>query len=102
MVTVCIRYTLDFHKLSDFERYARNWPEPIHRCGGKLLGYFLPTKIAGPTNWALALIDFPSLSAYEQYRDALMKDPDARANVELADKSGCILVEDRTVLERVS
>ena len=102
MITVCIRYTIHIQKTTDFEQYARNWPEPIRRCGGELIGYFLPTKIAGPTNFALALIDFPSLAAYEQYRDALMRDPDANANVELADKSGCILLEDRTILRKVS
>jgi hypothetical protein len=102
MLTVCIRYTLDIHKLSEFERYAREWPEPIRRCGGELIGYYLPTKIAGPTNWALALIDFPSLAAYELYRDALMNDAQAKANVEFADNSGCIQIEDRVVLRRVS
>jgi hypothetical protein len=102
MITVCIRYTIDIHKTAEFEQYARNWPEPIRRSGGELVGYFLPTKIAGPTNFALALINFPTLAAYEQYRAKLMQDPDAKANVELADNSGCILVEDRLVLERVS
>ena len=47
MITVCIRYTIDIQKTADFEQYARNWPEPIARCGGELIGYFLPTKIAG-------------------------------------------------------
>lgn len=102
MITVCIRYTIDIHKSSDFEQYARHWPEPIRRCGGKLIGYFLPTKIAGPTNFGLALINFPSLAAYEQYRKALMKNPEARANVAFADQSGCILLEDRSVLQQVS
>ncbi len=102
MITVCIRYTIDIHKTSDFEHYARNWPGPIRRCGGELLGYFLPTKIAGPTNFALALINFPSLAAYEQYRDALMRDSEARANVEFADRSGCILLEDRSILQPAS
>jgi hypothetical protein len=102
MITVCIRYTVDIQKTSDFEQYARNWPEPIRRCGGELVGYFLPTKIAGPTNFAVALINFPTLAAYEQYRDTLMGDPDATANVEFADKSGCILLEDRTILRKVS
>jgi len=102
MLTVCIRYTLDIHKLAEFETYARNWPEPIRRCGGELVGYYLPTKIAGPTNFALALIDFPDLAAYEKYRDALMNDADAKANVESADNSGCILLEDRAILRQVS
>ncbi|MGI8771142.1 MAG: NIPSNAP family protein [Acidobacteriaceae bacterium] len=100
MPTLCIRYKLDAHKLADFEKYARNWPATIERCGGTLLGYFLPTKLAGPTDFGLALIDFPDLAAYEQYRDRLMQDPDAKANVAQADASGCILVEDRSFLER--
>ena len=41
------------------------------------MGYYLPTKIAGPTNSALGLIDFPNLAAYEQYRARLLTDPDA-------------------------
>jgi len=101
MITMCIRYTLDPFKLADFEQYARNWPEPIKRCGGELLGYFLPTKFAGPTNIALALISFSDLAAYEQYRAALMKDPSAVANVAAADKAQCILIEDRSFLQRI-
>jgi uncharacterized protein (DUF1330 family) len=102
MITVCIRYTLDIHKLEDFERYARNWPEPIRRCGGELVGYFLPTKIAGATNTAYALINFPTLAAYENYRDAVVQDEAAAQNVADADHSGCILLEDRTILRQVS
>lgn len=102
MITVCIRYTLEIHKTCDFEQYARNWPEPIRRCGGELIGYFLPTKIAGPTNIALALINFPDLAAYERYREALMRDPAAKRNVHFAGQSGCIVVEDRSILQKVS
>ena len=100
MITLCIRYTIDMHKLADFERYARTWPEPIRRCGGDLVGYYAPTKIAGPTNFALAIINFPNLAAYEKYREALMRDADARANVEFAERSGCIWVEDRSIMQR--
>lgn len=101
MITLSIRYTIDALKLKDFEAYARRWQEPIRRCGGDLLGYFLPTKYAGPTNSGLALIEFPNLAAYERYRESLMNDPDAIANVAAADASGCILVEDRAILHRV-
>ena len=101
MITLAIRYTIDMHKLRDFETYARRWPEPIRRCGGELVGYFLPTKLAGPTNFALALIDFPDLASYERYRGALMKDAEAVANVAAAESATCILVEDRSFLERV-
>jgi hypothetical protein len=101
MITMCIRYTLDTYKLADFEKYARNWPEPIRRCGGDLLGYFLPTKLAGPTNIALALINFPDLAAYEKYREALLRDSAAAANVAAVDASQAILIEDRSFLRRV-
>lgn len=102
MLTLCIRYTIDMHKIADFEKYAQAWPEPIRKAGGELVGYFLPTKIAGPTNFALALINFPSLEAYERYREVLSKDPAAKANFEFAEKSGCILVEDRLILQRAA
>jgi NIPSNAP len=78
MPTLCIRYKINPNRLSDFEAYARNWPKPIERCGGKLIGYFLPTKLAGRTDSAIALIDFPSLATYEEYRRRLMEDPDAK------------------------
>ena len=101
MITVCIRYTIDIQKTAEFEQYARNWPESITRCGGELLGYFLPTKTAGPTNIAYALINFASLAAYEEYREALMQDEAAKQNVVFADRSGCIVIEDRSILRQV-
>lgn len=102
MITLCIRYTIDIQKHADFEQYARAWPEPIRRCGGELVGYFLPTKLAGATNIALALISFPNLAAYEKYRENLMSDPAAKENVAFADRSGCIRVEDRSFLTKAS
>lgn len=102
MITLCIRYVIDQNQYRNFEEYARGWPEPIQRCGGQLLGYFLPTKLAGPTDSALALIDFPNLAAYEKYREALMSDAAAISNVAMIEKSGCILSENRSFLQRVS
>ena len=67
----------------------------------RVVGCWLPTKFAGPTNSALALINFPSLAAYQQYRERLAKDHDNLDSVRRAEESGCILVEDRAVLERV-
>jgi hypothetical protein len=101
MITLCICYTLDHNKLADFETYARSWAKPVARHGGELLGYFLPTKIAGSTNTALALIGFPNLTVYEQYRDGLMTDPEVIANVRQVEASGCILNEDRSFVRRV-
>jgi len=102
MLTLCIRYTLDAAKLADFEAYARGLAGPIERCGGKIVGYFAPTKFAGPTNAGLALIDFPSLAAYERYREALATDPEHTEVARRAAQSGVILVEDRSFVQRVS
>lgn len=101
MITLCIHYVIDARKHKDFEEYARHWPEPIRRCGGELIRYFLPTKSGGPTNIALALIEFSSVAAHEQYREALMADHDARENLARAEKSGCILSEERSFLQRI-
>ena len=101
MLTLCIRYTIDQHKLKDFLAYARRWPDPIKRCGGELVGYYAPTKFAGATNLALALINFQNLAAYEKYREALLQDSDATSNVAAADASKCILIEDRSFLQRI-
>ena len=102
MITLAIRYTLDANKLADFEAYAATLQRPLARCGGSLVGYYLPTKFAGPTNVALALIDFPSLAAYEQYRERLASDPEAGECLRRVEKSGSILVEDRAILRRVA
>jgi hypothetical protein len=101
MITLCIRYRIDHNKQRDFEAYARNWPEPIRRCGGDLIGYFLPTRFAGRTSEALALISFPDLAAYQAYREALLQDPAAVENVARAEAAGCILGEERGLLQRV-
>ena len=80
MMTLCIRYTLDVSKLADFEAYAPASQAPVERCSETFVAYYLPTKIAGPTNTALGLIDVPDLASYERYREKLMSDPDAAAS----------------------
>ena len=102
MITLCIRYTIDANKLADFAAYAQSLRKPLERCGGTYVDYFLPTKIAGPTNAALGLIDFPNLAAYEAYRAALLSDPDAVECLRRAEAAGCILNEDRSFLRRVA
>ncbi len=102
MMTLCIRYTLDANKLADFAAYANALRKPIESCGGRYVDYYLPTKIAGPTNAAIGLIDFPTLAAYEAYRAKLASDPDAVACLRRAEAAGCILNEDRSFLRRVA
>ena len=102
MLTLCICYTLDATKLADFEAYGKSAAGPIERCGGKLVGYFAPTKFAGPTNAALALIDFPSLAAYERYREALAADQGHTEMAHWAAQSGVLLVEERSFVQRIA
>jgi hypothetical protein len=101
MITLYIRYTLDPNKLQDFEIYAKALATPIERCGGVPAGYYLPTKIAGPMNSAIGLIEFPSLAAYEKYREKLGADPEATEVTRRVWDSGCILNENRSIVSLV-
>ena len=100
MVTLSIRYTINPNRLADFEVYVKAELEPIRRSGGKTIGYFLPTDFAGATNEALGLIDFATLTDYEQYRSVLAADPDHRKNVERLEQSGAVVSMNRTILRR--
>jgi len=98
-VTCFIRYEIDPFQREAFAEYADNWARIIPRCGGDLLGYFLPYE--GTNDVAWALISFESLAAYETYRSRLRADPDGRANFALAQSKRLILREERTFLEAV-
>jgi hypothetical protein len=102
MITLQIRYTLDIAKIADFEAYAKALLEPIARCGGSNAQYYLSTKIAGPTNQALALIDFSDLASYERYRANLLSDAGAVECLRRVETSGAILNEDRSFIRRVA
>jgi len=99
-VTVFIRYRLDPYKLDAFEEYARRWLAIIPRCGGDLLGYWLPHE--GTNEIAPALISLDSLAAYEAYRTRLKSDPEGAANFRFAQEGRFILSEERTFLRRVT
>ena len=98
-VTCCIRYTLDPFKRDAFEEYAKRWGSIIPKCGGDLIGYFMPHE--GTDNIALALISFKSLADYEAYRARLKTDPDGAANFRVAQAERFILSEERTFLRPV-
>ena len=79
--------------------YAANWGRIIPRCGGRLVGYFLPHE--GTNDVAWGLIAFDSLASYERYRARLKDDPEARANFEMAQTKRLILREERNFVEVV-
>ncbi|MFY7855857.1 MAG: NIPSNAP family protein [Rubrivivax sp.] len=98
-VTCFIRYQIDPFQRDAFRRYAEAWGRIIPRCGGQLIGYFLPHE--GRNDEAWGLIGFDDLAGYERYRAALRRDPEGRANFEFAQAQRFILREERTWLEDV-
>ncbi len=99
-VTVQIRYVIDPFKRDAFERYAQAWSGIIPRCGGDLLGYFMPHE--GANNIAWALISCDNLAAYEAYRAQLRVDKESLANFAFAQRERFILSEERTFLRPVA
>lgn len=99
-ITCFIRYELDPFQVEAFRAYAENWGRIIPRCGGHLVGYFLPSE--GTNDEAWGLIAFDSLAAYEAYRVRLRADAEGRANFELARRQRFILREERTFTEVVA
>ncbi len=98
-VTCFIRYQIDPFQRDAFESYARAWARIIPRCGGDLIGYFLPHEGSDDVAWGL--VGFDSLAAYEGYRARLRADPEGRANFERAQAERFILREERSWLADV-
>ena len=98
-ITVFIRYQLDPFRRDAFEAYAKRWLKIIPKCGGDLVGYWMPHE--GTNNIAMALITFESLAAYEAYRARLRADPEGLANFQSAEEGRFILAEERTFLRQV-
>jgi hypothetical protein len=98
-ITVFIRYQLDPFKRAMFEEYAKRWLAIIPKCGGDLVGYWMPHE--GTNNIAFALISFANLAAYETYRARLRADAEGIANFNFAEQHKFILAEERTFLRKV-
>jgi hypothetical protein len=98
-LTCFIRYQIDPFQREAFKRYAEAWARIIPRCGGQLIGYFLPYE--GSNDIAWGLVGFDDMAAYERYRAALKDDAQGRANFETAQAQRFILREQRSWLEDV-
>lgn len=98
-VTCVIRYEIDPFQRDAFREYAENWGRIIPRCGGHLVGYFLPHE--GTNNIAWGLIAFDSLASYETYRARLKADPEGATNFAMAQTKRLILREERQFVEVV-
>jgi hypothetical protein len=98
-ITCFIKYEIDPFQREAFKEYAQHWLRIIPKCGGNLLGYFLPHE--GTNNIAYGVISFASLAAYESYRVRIKADTDGNANFSFAQNKRLILREERTFLEAV-
>ena len=100
MTIACvIRYQIDPFQKEAFRKYAEAWGRIIPRCGGHLIGYFLPYE--GTNDVAWGLIAFDSLASYERYKIRLRADADARENFAMAENRRIILREERNFVELV-
>ncbi len=66
----------------------------VNKFGGNHHGYFLPSE--GANNKALALFSFPSLAAYEEYREKSLSDKDCISAFKYAEDTRCILSYERS------
>jgi len=99
MVTCYLRYIIDPYKVDEFEEYAKMWIPLVNNLGGTHHGYFLPHE--GASNIAIALFSFPSLAAYEKYRENMQDDPECQKAFEFADKTRCIISYERSFMKPV-
>lgn len=98
-LTCFIRYQIDPFQREAFKTYAEAWGRIIPRCGGHLIGYFLPHEGSNDVAWGL--IGFDSLAAYERYRATLKTDAEGHANFAFAQRERFIQREERSWLEDV-
>jgi len=98
-ITCVIRYRIDPFQKEAFKEYAENWGRIIPRCGGHLVGYFLPHEGTNDIGWGL--IAFDSLASYERYKGRLKTDPAAQENFAMAQSKRFILREERSFVEVV-
>jgi hypothetical protein len=100
MLTLYLCYTFDPNQRAAYDAYVAAEMEPITRSGGNIIGYFLPTDYAGPTNQAHGLIEFPSLASYETYRHVLADDAAHKKNNAELEKSGAVVSIVRSIVKR--
>jgi hypothetical protein len=99
MITVHLRYEIDPDKVAEFREYGQRWIRLVNKLGGVHHGYFLPSE--GDSDEAFALFTFPSLSAYEEYRNTSFVDPECIAAFEYATETKCIRRYERRFLSPV-
>jgi hypothetical protein len=96
-IACIIRYQIDPFQRDAFKSYAESLTRIIPRCGGHLIGYFIPYE--GTNDVAWGLIVFDSLAAYETYKTRLKSDAEMRENYAMLQSKRLILREERNFVE---
>ena len=98
-ITCVIRYQIDPFQRDAFERRAEIFREIIPRCGGHLVGYFMPHEGTNDIAWGLITLD--SLAAYETYRARLKEDRDLSREDAIINEKRVIVREERNFVRLV-
>jgi hypothetical protein len=98
-IACIIRYQIDPFQRDGFKKHAENLIGAVPRCGGHLVGFFLPYEGTNDVAWALVVAD--SLTAYETYRARLKADPEAIADAAMMQRKRIIPREERNFVEVV-
>ena len=94
MITCTLRYEIDPDQLEAFEVYGKAWIHLVEKLGGIHHGYHLPHE--GPNDIAYAHFSFPTLAAYEIYREKMKADLECVRAYEHAKRTKCIRRFDRS------
>ncbi|PWQ95982.1 NIPSNAP family protein [Leucothrix arctica] len=93
MVTCFLKYVIDPQKIEEFKHYGQLWIDLVNRMGGLHHGYLIPHE--GPNNIGYATFSFPSLAAYEEYRNKIPNCPNCQEAFEYSKASACIISLER-------
>ena len=99
MVTCFLKYVVNPNKVKEFEHYGKLWIDLVNEMGGLHHGYLLPHE--GPNNIAYASFSFPSLTAYEEYRNKIPNCPKCQNAVEYYKKTACFLSFERNFFKPI-
>ena len=99
MTTCFIKYSIDPNKLAAFEHYGKLWIDLVNEMGGLHHGYLLPHE--GANNVGYASFSFPSLAAYESYRNEIQNSPKCLEALNYANDTKCIISYERSFLKPV-
>lgn len=99
MISCHVRYEIDPTKIQQFDHYARLWMPLVEKFGGIHHGYFLPAE--GKNYEAFAIFSFPSLAAYEDYRQQSLNDQDCMAAFAYAEQHNIVQKVERQFMRPV-